>query len=705
MSTSVRLPRAWAILLGVFAFAVAVGSAAPGMAAQIMVVIDASGSAAGRIGDVRKIDIARAALEATLRDAPLDLSLGAVAYGHRDRESCTDVELLAAPGPADDALAAATTIAPLGRSPIAEATVAAAEALGGPEVEGTVVVITDNADNCAPDPCDVIADLHERMPNITVSIVGIAIPPEEVAAIACFAELTGGTYTRADDANRFRENLADVLTEAWAEPVIPLPTANLTIEGPAVQGQPFTVAYDGPLLPGDQIRISWFGTPGADHIVGADIHADGTAVTMTAPMERGAYELRYWHAERRAVLATARLQVEAIAPTITAPATVQQGATFEVVWSADAHGGETIQLADPGALVDQPLVMAEARRTQPLVTMVAPTQVGEFELRLVLPAAAPVQGVAMSGAATDRIIARQPIRVVPANAAITAPPTVAAGQPFSVGWMGPGGPDDDIYLAAATAPAALYIDAQRPRQAELTFHAPYAAGEYELRYWSGALGRVIGKAAFTVTMPTATLDAPATAAGGQPIEVVWTGPGGFGDRVVIVDPADATQPLATTIATTSGRPATLIAPIAAGDYEIRYLAGPDGLVLARQALEVRATTVALMPPEQVVAGEPFVAEWEGPGAPLDEIRLIAVSDDGRRPLAAVRVTEGEPARLAAPEIPGPYTLVYWSGAESRALISVTIEVICDPCAAAPVSGGPAQEPPPGPPPAAPTPAG
>ncbi|MGD9740674.1 MAG: hypothetical protein AB7U48_14905, partial [Bauldia sp.] len=480
-------------------------------------------------------------------------------------------------------------------------------------------------------------------------------------------------------------------------------------------GQPFTVAYDGPLLPGDQIRISWFGTPGADHIVGANVHTDGTAVTMTAPMERGAYELRYWHADRRAVLATARLQVDAIAPAVTGPATVQQGATFEVAWNADAHGGETIQLANPRAPADQPLATVELRRTQPVVTMVAPTDLGTFELRLVLAAPTPVEGVPMSGAATDRIVARQEIRVVAANAAVTAPPTVVAGEPFAITWTGPGGPDDDIYLAPATAPRDLYVDAQRPRDEELTFHAPYAAGNYELRYWSGALGRVIGKTAIAVTLPTATLDAPATVAGGQPIVVNWTGPAGFGDHIAIVDLADVTRPLSRSVAATSGRPVTVTAPITAGTYEIRYLAGLDGLVLAQQPLEVTATTIAVTAPDRIEAGQTFVAEWQGPGAPLDEIRLIGPSDDGRRPLAAIRVVAGEAATLTAPETPGAYAIVYWSGAENRAIASAAVEVTCDACAppaaapaAGPVSGGPAAVPPapaPEPPPAAVTPEG
>ena len=90
------------------------------LAADVMVVMDGSGSAAGRIGGTPKIDIARNALSAELERAPADLRLGLVAYGHRQKGECSDIELLSTPLPDNVGafLAASRKVRPLGNSPI-----------------------------------------------------------------------------------------------------------------------------------------------------------------------------------------------------------------------------------------------------------------------------------------------------------------------------------------------------------------------------------------------------------------------------------------------------------------------------------------------------------------------------------------------------------------------------------------------------------
>lgn len=663
----------------VAAFAIA-ASALPASAAQVMLVIDGSGSAAGRIGDVRKIDIARRALDAAFDFAPADLSIGVVAYGHRNREACDDFEVLAPPGPAPVALSAAASISPLGRSPIAEATVAAAETFGGPDAEGTVIVITDNADNCAPDPCAIITALHERMPNVTISIVGIAIPAEEVGAITCFTDLTGGLYLRAANATDFGANLRRALDEAWSEPEIPLPVATLTVPDGIVQGRPFTLAYTGPLAAGDQIRLSWFGTSPTEHIVGAVVHEDGTPVVMTAPAERGAYELRYWHAERGAVIATARLQVGTVSASLTAPETVQQGETFEIGWQAEAVGGETIQLTETFSPVDSPLLSAMIRRTNPTVRMTAPAETGRYELRLVLPPR-PTDGDQIRGAPEQRVLAQRMIEVVPAQATMNVAGTVLAGERFSVDWTGPAGADDEIILAAEGAAVGDRIESVRPASRDVVFRAPYPEGRYELRYWSAALNRVIATAPVRIELPPATLDAPDQIMGGATVEVSWTGPARIDDRIVIV-PASPTiaEPFSFAVVSAFGRPVALDVPTTPGKYEIRYLGGREGAVLIVRPITVLATEIALSVGAPLLVGDPIEVRWEGPGGRYDEIRVMRPLDDPESPLAAVRVTEDRTAIIDAPAEPGLYVLMYWSGTQHRALSAISIDVTCDDCA-------------------------
>src|SRR5690554_3392680 len=72
-------------------------AATPAVANQAMIVFDGSGSMTKRIDGRTKIDIQRATLGRVFADAPETLAVGLMAYGHRQKESCSDVELLAAP--------------------------------------------------------------------------------------------------------------------------------------------------------------------------------------------------------------------------------------------------------------------------------------------------------------------------------------------------------------------------------------------------------------------------------------------------------------------------------------------------------------------------------------------------------------------------------------------------------------------------------
>ena len=75
---------------------------APAMAqaeGKTIIVLDASGSMWGQIDGRPKLEIAREALATVLAGLPADTEMGLMAYGHREKGSCTDIELIVPPGP------------------------------------------------------------------------------------------------------------------------------------------------------------------------------------------------------------------------------------------------------------------------------------------------------------------------------------------------------------------------------------------------------------------------------------------------------------------------------------------------------------------------------------------------------------------------------------------------------------------------------
>lgn len=200
---------------GLLAFSTGVTAAAD----RAIIVLDASGSMWGQIGGKPKLEIARETLRTVLQTVPADLELGLMAYGHRERGSCEDIELVVAPAPGTgSAIAdAADRMRFQGRTPLSEAVRRAAESLRYTEEKATVILITDGVETCEADPCALASELEQAGIDFTAHVVGFGLSDEEGRQVACLAENTGGKYIQAGDAG----TLADALTEtvvAEAEP-------------------------------------------------------------------------------------------------------------------------------------------------------------------------------------------------------------------------------------------------------------------------------------------------------------------------------------------------------------------------------------------------------------------------------------------------------------------------------------------------------
>ena len=64
---------------------------------KAIIVLDASGSMWGQIDGKPKLEIARETLRTVLQSVPADLELGFMAYGHREKGNCSDIELIVPP--------------------------------------------------------------------------------------------------------------------------------------------------------------------------------------------------------------------------------------------------------------------------------------------------------------------------------------------------------------------------------------------------------------------------------------------------------------------------------------------------------------------------------------------------------------------------------------------------------------------------------
>ena len=170
------------------------------VAQPAILVLDASSSMWGSLGERTRMDVAKDAVAGLMSRWPATRPVGLVAYGHRRAQDCSDTELLRPParGPAAMA-AAARRVTPRGRTPIAEALRLAGEALG--PGGGSIILLSDGIETCHPDPCAVAQQIARSGPRIAVHTIALALPdPAALAQLRCIAETTGGRASIARDA-------------------------------------------------------------------------------------------------------------------------------------------------------------------------------------------------------------------------------------------------------------------------------------------------------------------------------------------------------------------------------------------------------------------------------------------------------------------------------------------------------------------------
>jgi hypothetical protein len=196
--------------------------------------------------------------------------------------------------------------------------------------------------------------------------------------------------------------------------------------------------------------------------------------------------------------------------------------------------------------------------------LLSSTKPGAYELRYI-------------DGASKKVKARRPITVTDFVGSLSGPASVVAGTEFNVDWTGPASPGDYVTIepvgATAWVDESFFYAYSGAHPGHLT--APLTDGPHELWYVAGDK-TVMLREPITVTPVSASVSGPASVTHGATFTVSWTGPDATGDFITIVA-VGAPQGSSTSYAYTQyGNPATLTAPAAAGQYEIRYVYGGGG---------------------------------------------------------------------------------------------------------------------------------
>lgn len=211
----------FSLLAAILSMVFAIPSSTVGEVQQtsnVMIVFDASGSMWGQIDGVTKIEIARDAFAnaQSVWDGQ-DNNVGLMAYGHRRKGDCGDIETLVPIGNNTGAQIADSVQAlqPKGKTPLSDALAMAASELRFREETATVILFSDGIESCSSDPCALARQLEQDGINFTAHVIGFGLgDTADRRQLQCIADNTGGTFVEAQDAS----GLQDALTRVAASP-------------------------------------------------------------------------------------------------------------------------------------------------------------------------------------------------------------------------------------------------------------------------------------------------------------------------------------------------------------------------------------------------------------------------------------------------------------------------------------------------------
>ncbi len=189
---------------------------------SVEIVVDASRSMWGRMGDAPKMSVAKEILEEVSYWFPQDLDLALRAYGSTspsEEANCADSTLLVpfADANRDPIRHAISGLRPLGQTPIAYALNQAARDFGMQQGDRAVILVTDGIESCGGDPVQAARDLRDQ--GITVHLIGFGLgsaADEDTASLRAVADASGGRYVTAGSAEELKAALARTVATSFS---------------------------------------------------------------------------------------------------------------------------------------------------------------------------------------------------------------------------------------------------------------------------------------------------------------------------------------------------------------------------------------------------------------------------------------------------------------------------------------------------------
>ncbi|MDA8353827.1 MAG: VWA domain-containing protein [Firmicutes bacterium] len=197
---------------------------------NIAILLDASGSMAGKVDGGVKMKLAKKAVKDFASQMPEGADVSLTVYGHKgsnnkkdQAKSCKGIEEVYSLGSYHEKKfnQALDQFKPTGWTPLAAAMEKTEDRLSSQtEAENIVYVVSDGKETCGGDPVKAAQALHESDMKAVVNIIGFDLDNEGQKALEAVAEAGGGEYSSVDDGASLDQYFAEErsrLYDAWAD--------------------------------------------------------------------------------------------------------------------------------------------------------------------------------------------------------------------------------------------------------------------------------------------------------------------------------------------------------------------------------------------------------------------------------------------------------------------------------------------------------
>lgn len=190
---------------------------------NVLIILDSSGSMAQSVSGGQKMQIAKEAISDFVNSLPERTKVGLMVYGHKGSNntsdkilSCAGIEMIYPLSEINITSfnAAVASFNPTGWTPIADSFQKAKEIFGAYGVEtnsNLIYLVSDGIETCGGDPVTAARQLRESNTKAMVNIIGFDVNDEAQRQLKEAAEVGGGTYYQANNADEIKKVFGDQL--------------------------------------------------------------------------------------------------------------------------------------------------------------------------------------------------------------------------------------------------------------------------------------------------------------------------------------------------------------------------------------------------------------------------------------------------------------------------------------------------------------